>query len=70
MPSKSEKQQRAMGMAYAAKTGKLDPSKLSPKLRKMMNNMSAKQLKEFAETKHDNIKKKASIYSFLIRSLT
>ena len=70
MPSKSEKQQRAMGMAYAAKTGKLDPRKLSPKLRKMMHNMSVKQLKEFAETKHDNIKKKASIYSFLTRSLT
>ena len=69
MPSKSEKQQRAMGMAYAAKTGKLDPSKLSPKLKKMMNSMSVKQLKEFAETKHDDIKKKASVYSFIYRSL-
>ena len=69
MPARSEKQQRAMGMAYAAKTGKLDPKKLSPKLRKMMKSMSAKQLKEFAETKHSDIKKEANVYSFIYRTL-
>lgn len=60
MPAKTEKQQRAMGMALAAKRGKIKKSKLSPSIRKMVDSMSEETLKEFASTKHSDIKKAAS----------
>ena len=60
MPATSEKQQRAMGIALAAKRGEIKKSKQSPSIRKMMNSMSEEQLKEFASTKHADIKKSAS----------
>lgn len=76
MPATSEKQQRAMGIALAAKRGEIKKSKLSPSIRKMMNSMSEEQLKEFASTKHADIKKSASfklysnqeIYNLLTKS--
>ena len=34
MPSTSKSQQRLMGMAYAAKKGELDSSKLGPSVKK------------------------------------
>lgn len=64
MPSKSKKQQRLMGMAYAAKKGELDKSKLSPEVLKIMNSMSKSQIRDFAKTKSSNLpetsKKEAS----------
>ena len=60
MPAKTEKQQRARGMALAAKRGKIKKSKLSPSIRKMVDSMSEETLKEFASTKHSDIKKAAS----------
>ena len=60
MPAKTEKQQRAMGMALAAKRGKIKKSKLSPSIRKMVDSMSEETLKEFASTKHSDIKKAAN----------
>lgn len=60
MPAVSEKQQRAMGLAYAAKKGKISKKKLSPSIQKMMESMSEEQLRDFASTKHSDIKKEAS----------
>ena len=67
MPATSKKQQRAMGIALAAKRGKISKKKLYPSIRKMMESMSEEQLREFAATKHDSIKKAAS---FLRRALS
>lgn len=61
MPATSEKQQRAMGMALAAKQGKIPESKLSDKIKKMMDSMSEKELKDFASTKYSEIKKASSL---------
>lgn len=62
MPASSKKQQRAAGMAYAAKTGKLDPSKLKGAAKEMHDTMTNKEVKDFAETKHTGLpEKKASI---------
>lgn len=55
MPSTSKSQQRLMGMAYAAKKGELDSSKIGPSVRKLMESMSKKQLKDFAKTKHEGL---------------
>lgn len=55
MPSTSKSQQRLMGMAYAAKKGELDSSKLGPSVKKLMESMSKKQLKDFAKTKHEGL---------------
>lgn len=64
MPSKSKKQQRLMGMAYAAKKGELDKSKLSPEILKIMKSMSKSQIRDFAKTKSSDLpetsKKEAS----------
>jgi len=58
MPSVSKKQQRAMGMAYAAKDGKIDPSKLKGSPKELYDSMSKKDLKDFAETKHKGLPEK------------
>lgn len=55
MPSKSEHQQKAAGMALAAKRGELDPNTLQGPARQMYDDMDEKQLRDFAKTKHDNI---------------
>lgn len=64
MPAKSKKQQRLMGMAYAAKKGELDKSKLSPEILKIMKSMSKSQIRDFAKTKSSDLpetsKKEAS----------
>ena len=57
MPSSSIKQQRAMGMAYALRKGKIDPDKVSESIKNMAKSMTEKQLKDFASTSHDDIKK-------------
>ena len=63
MPAVSPEQQRLMGQAYAIKTGKLDPKDLDPKYRDQIvdlaDSMSEKDLKDFAETKHSEMKKES-----------
>jgi len=50
MPAKSKKQQKAAGMALAAKRGEMSPSDLKGAAKEMYDSMSKKQLKEYAET--------------------
>ena len=57
MPSKSKSQQRAAGMASAAKKGKIPPSKLRGASREMYEDMSEKTIDEFARTKHKGLPK-------------
>lgn len=58
-PAKSKQQQKAAGMALAAKRGEIDPSKLRGAARQMYESMTATQLKEFAETKRKGLPRKA-----------
>jgi len=62
MPAKSKVQQRAAGMALAAKEGKISPSKLYGAAKQMYQSMSAEQLRHYAETKRkslvEHVKKK------------
>lgn len=60
MPAKSKKQQRLMGMAYAAKKGELPSSKLSPEIKKIMDSMSKKQIRDFAKTKTSDLPEKTA----------
>lgn len=55
MPAKSKKQQQAAGIAYAAKKGEIPKSKLKGSAKDMHDSMSKKELKDYAETKHDNL---------------
>jgi hypothetical protein len=64
MPAKSRSQQRLMAMAYQVKKFKetgdgMDPLDVKPAYRSevedLANSMTLKQLKDFAETKHDNL---------------
>ena len=63
MPSTSVKQQRAMGMAYALRKGKLDPDKVSDSVKNISKSMTLKQLKDFASTSHKDLKKSAMQYN-------
>jgi hypothetical protein len=58
MPSSSKSQQKAAGMALAAKEGKMKVSELKGAAKKMYDSMSKKQLKDFAETKHKGLPEK------------
>lgn len=56
MPAKSKKQQKLMGMALAAKRGEVeDPS---PKVQELADNMSEKDLKDFAGTNTKDLPQK------------
>lgn len=55
MPAKSPEQQKAAGMALSAKRGKTPVSKLKGAAKQMYNNMNEKQLRDFAETKHNQM---------------
>jgi len=57
MPSKSKAQQKAMGMAYAAKTGKIPKKYLRSPAKEMME-MNEEDLKEFAKTKGKGLRRK------------
>lgn len=61
MPSVSKSQQRYMGMVHAIQSGKLSPSKVSPKMRETANKMNSTDVEHFAETKRkglpDHVKK-------------
>lgn len=66
MPAVSKSQQRLMGQAYGVRQFKdshgkkgLDPKDIDPKYREtivsMVDNMTKKQLRDFAETKHKKL---------------
>lgn len=59
MPSKSKSQQRLMGVAYAVKSGSMQLSDVDKnykdKVKDLVDGMTLKQLKDFAETKHDDL---------------
>jgi hypothetical protein len=59
MPSKSKTQQRLMGVAYAVKSGDMQLSDVDvnykDKVKDLVDGMTLKQLKDFAETKHDGL---------------
>jgi hypothetical protein len=54
MPSESKAQQRAAGMAVAAKKGEIPVSKLGPAARSMMD-MKSSDLMKYAQTKHNKL---------------
>lgn len=60
MPAVSPKQQRLMAQAYALKTGKKKKSDINPEYReeisKVAKSMTKKQLRDFAKTKHTDMK--------------
>lgn len=64
MPSKSKSQQRLFGMALALKRGDLNvlglDSKLLSKL-KEISKLPEKDLRDFAETKHDDLDESESV---------
>jgi hypothetical protein len=59
MPSTSKTQQRLMGVAYAVKSGDMQLSDVDTdyrdKVKDLVDNMTTKQLKDFAETKHEGL---------------
>jgi len=60
MPAVSEQQQKAAGLALAAKRGEIDPKTLTGAAKQMYESMTAKQLEEYAGTKHKGIPEKAA----------
>jgi hypothetical protein len=66
MPAKSIAQQRAAGMALAAKRGKIKPSLLRGAAREMYNSMSRKELRKFAGTKHKKLPPKKTMAESLV----
>ena len=60
MPAVSPEQQRLMGMAYALKKGEMDPKDASEQVKKLADSMTLKQLKDFASTKHSDMKEHAT----------
>ena len=60
MPAVSPEQQRLMAQAYALKTGKKKKKDLNPEyaeqISKLSKSMTAKQLRDFAKTKHSSMK--------------
>lgn len=59
MPSTSKSQQRLMGVAYAVKNGDMQLSDVDSSYRDdikdLVDGMTLKQLKDFAETKHEGL---------------
>ena len=58
MPSKSQAQQKFMGMVHALKKGEMDPKDASPELKKAAQSMKKSDAKDFASTKHKGLPKK------------
>lgn len=65
MPAKSKSQQRAAGMALAAKRGEMEVSKLKGAAKEMYDSMSEKELKKFAETERKGLPDKVSNESII-----
>lgn len=59
MPSQSKSQQRLMGVAYAVKKGDMQLSDVDvdyrDKVKDLVDGMTLKKLKDFAETKHEGL---------------
>lgn len=55
MPATSKAQQKLMGMAYALKKGDMPRSEASQEVKDLADNMTLKQLKDFAETSHKDL---------------
>jgi hypothetical protein len=59
MPSQSKTQQRLMGVAYAVKSGSMQLSDVDTdyrdRVKDLVDGMTLKQLKDFAETKHEGL---------------
>ena len=55
MPAVSKAQQKLMGMAYALKKGEMKKSEASQEVQDLADNMTLKQLKDFAETPHKDL---------------
>lgn len=55
MPAQSKAQQQLMGMAYSLKKGEMDPKDASQEVKDLADSMTLKQLKDFAETKHEGL---------------
>lgn len=60
MPAFSQQQQKLMGLALAYKRGDVPDSKVSPKIKKLADAMSEKELEKYASTKHKGLPKKVS----------
>lgn len=60
MPAFSQQQQKLMGLALAYKRGDVPDSKVSPKVKKLADAMSEKELEKYASTKHKGLPKKVS----------
>lgn len=60
MPAKSKEQQKLFGMVHAYQKGELKTPP-SEKIKRIAQNLNYKVVKEFAETKHSDIKKSASL---------
>jgi hypothetical protein len=58
MPAVSKAQQKAAGMALAAKRGELSPRKLKSSAKEMYETMTVRQLREYAKTKIKKLPKK------------
>jgi hypothetical protein len=58
MPSKSQAQQKAAGLALAAKRGEIPVSRLKGAALQMYKSMSERQLREFAKTKRKGLPEK------------
>lgn len=64
MPAVSQNQQKAAGMALAAKKGEISPDKLRGAAKQMYDSMTVKQLEEYASVKREGLpekKKEASL---------
>ena len=57
MPAESEQQQKAAGMALAAKRGDIEESELQGAAKNMYNSMSEEELEEIDNTDRDDISK-------------
>ncbi|MCX8997786.1 DUF3008 family protein [Rhizobiaceae bacterium BDR2-2] len=55
MPAKSKAQQKAAGMALAAKRGEIPKSELKGAALDMLESMTEKELEDFASTSHDDL---------------
>lgn len=58
MPAQSKQQQKAAGLALAAKRGKVPFSQLKGAAKQMAKSMTKAQLKEFAGTKRKGLPRK------------
>lgn len=58
--SVSASQQRLFGMAHAVQKGELSPSKVGGAVKKIAKDVSKKDVKDFASTKHDDLPEKVN----------